>query len=182
MCFWLPWLGGDMLGDEFTLHDLSVSSLLVYPYFHSHGIHLYLNLFFLYIYGNTVSNRLGWWRYFLAFTLFAVFAGAFHMLLDGDDAVGCSGAVAGLAILSLFLESSAQVNLFDKTIEFPLWWLTVLILFKDLTFLCFPISDSATFGHIGGELCGMFAGLYYLYTKSKCEGFEIENSCTDLYK
>lgn len=73
--------------------------LLTSMFLHGGLMHLFGNMLFLWIYGDNVEYRLGWWKYLLAYLFTGVAATlAFAVLAPGSKLplVGASGAISGV--------------------------------------------------------------------------------------
>lgn len=75
-----------------------------YAFLHGSFAHIFGNMFFLYIFGNNVNDRLGHIGYLCFYLAGAVFAGLGHAVLHTNPVLGASGAVAAVtgAYLVLF--------------------------------------------------------------------------------
>ena len=66
---------------------------LSYAFLHADGWHLGGNMVFLFVFGNSVEDRLGRLNYLLFYLCGAVFSGLGHVLTSSAPALGASGAV-----------------------------------------------------------------------------------------
>jgi len=97
------------VGAYFTSFQ-QVLALLSFMFLHGGFWHLLGNMWFLYIFGDNVEDRLGPFRYLLFYLLCGWASGLFHLLLNWQSPVptiGASGAIAGVmgAYLILFPHS-----------------------------------------------------------------------------
>jgi len=67
-----------------------------YAFLHGGWGHILGNMFFLYVFGNSVNSKLGNLGYLLLYLGGAVFSGLGHSLLLGKRVLGASGAVAAI--------------------------------------------------------------------------------------
>lgn len=77
----------------------SVKTLISSIFLHGGFMHLAGNMLFLYIFGNNVEYRLGWWRYLLVYLGCGVIATLFFSVFALDSQVpliGASGAIFGV--------------------------------------------------------------------------------------
>lgn len=86
-----------------------------YAFLHGSWMHIIGNLYFLYIFGNNVNDRLGNVGYLCFYFGGAVFSGLGHALISSTPVLGASGAVAAV--------TGAYLVLFPNTL------ITVLIMF-----------------------------------------------------
>jgi membrane associated rhomboid family serine protease len=85
-------------------------------FLHGGFLHLLGNVWFLWLFGDNIEDRLGHWRYLLFYVLAGVLAGLLHAALNFRSTVptiGASGAIAG--VLGAYFMC------------FPFSWITVLI-------------------------------------------------------
>ena len=90
---------------------------LTYAFLHGSLLHIIGNMFFLYIFGNNVNDRLGHLGYLCFYLAGAVFSGVGHVLhhpLSASPTVGASGAVAAV--------TGAYLVLFPQTLVTVLYW------------------------------------------------------------
>jgi membrane associated rhomboid family serine protease len=90
---------------------------VTYAFLHGGYLHIIGNMFFLYLFGNNVNDRLGHVRYVLFYLVGAVLSGAGHALFNAASpipTIGASGAVAAVtgAYLVLFPRSVITVLYF----------------------------------------------------------------------
>ncbi len=133
---------------------------VVLPFFttmilHGSWFHVLGNVWFLWLFGDNVEDRLGHWRYLWFYTIAGLIAGLAHVLSDTAStvpAVGASGAIAGVLGAYLVLYPRARVatllwlGFWVEIIEIPavtylgLWFLYQLL----------PGLLSASIGQVGG--------------------------------
>jgi membrane associated rhomboid family serine protease len=95
-----PWAQNFMLTPDRPF----IWQFITYAFLHSGWMHLIGNMYFLYIFGNNVNDRLGNVGYICFYFAGAVFSAIGHTLLHVNPVVGASGAVAAVtgAYLVLF--------------------------------------------------------------------------------
>lgn len=117
-----------------------VWQFLSYAFLHGGFFHLLGNMYFLYLFGNNVNDKLGNLAYVCFFLGGAVFSGIGHALLNADSFIptlGASGAVAAVtgAYLVLFPQTLITVLywlIFIGTIELPaLYFIAIKLIFID---------------------------------------------------
>ncbi|MEM9250875.1 MAG: rhomboid family intramembrane serine protease [Planctomycetota bacterium] len=142
-----------------------------YQYLHADVWHLLGNMVFLFVFGNSVEDRLGKVGYFAFYTACGVVAGLAHTTLDGTPILGASGSIAGVTGAYLALFPSSNVTIF--------YWVlvavgtfevssVVLILFRvaqDLIFQSFGFGGTAYLAHLAGYLMGFVVGMGLLATR-----------------
>ncbi|HUV40319.1 MAG TPA: rhomboid family intramembrane serine protease [Sedimentisphaerales bacterium] len=92
---------------------------ITYAFLHGGILHIIGNMFFLYLFGNNVNDRLGHIGYVCFYLAGAVFSGAGHALLRTSPVLGASGAVAAV--------TGAYVVLFPQSLITVFYWLLFFI-------------------------------------------------------
>jgi membrane associated rhomboid family serine protease len=90
-----------------------------YAFLHSSIMHIIGNMFFLYLFGNNVNDKLGHIGYLCLYLAGAVFSGIGHTLLSSNPVLGASGAVATV--------TGAYLVLFPQTLITVFYWFFYLI-------------------------------------------------------
>ena len=85
-----------------------------YAFLHGGLVHIIGNMFFLYLFGNNVNDKLGNIGYMCFYLAGAVYSGIGHTLVSGADVLGASGAVAAV--------TGAYLVLFPQTLITVLYW------------------------------------------------------------
>ena len=86
-----------------------------YAFLHSSLMHLFGNMYFLYIFGNNVNDKLGTVNYLSLYFGGAIFAGIGHAVFNINPVLGASGAVAAI--------TGAYMVLFPQTVITVIYWL-----------------------------------------------------------
>jgi membrane associated rhomboid family serine protease len=85
-----------------------------YAFLHSSIMHIAGNMFFLYLFGDNVNDKLGHIGYLCLYSAGAVFSGIGHTLLNNNPVLGASGAVAAV--------TGAYLVLFPQTLITVFYW------------------------------------------------------------
>ena len=140
-----------------------------YAFLHANFMHILSNMFFLYLFGNNVNDKLGSIGYLCFYLSGAVFSGVGHMLTGGGDVIGASGAVAAVtgAYLVLFPQTLITVLywlFFIGTIQIPALYLILLkmILFDNI--IARGTDLVAYEAHLAGYAMGILAMVAMLAT------------------
>ena len=147
----------------------------VLPFFTSmflHGgwVHLLGNMWFLYIFGDNIEDRLGHLRYLVFYVFCGLAAGLIHLLTNWGSkipTVGASGAISGVMGSYLLLYPKARILtlipifFFFQFVELPAF------VFLGFWFLLQLISAGLAPGHAGGiafwaHVGGFVAGLVFI--------------------
>lgn len=157
-----------------SLADIKASAISFTTYMFLHGslLHLVGNVWFLWIFGDNVEDRLGHLRFLVFYLLCGVVAGAAHMALNMHSrmpCVGASGAIAGVLGAYFILFPSARVRAIIPVFVFvPLFVSLPAVFFIGLWFILQLLSGMAATGpqavatgtawwaHIGGFIAGIF--------------------------
>jgi hypothetical protein len=133
-------------------------------------MHIGGNMFFLYLFGNNVNDRLGHVGYLCLYLAGAVFSAIGHTLVSTSPVLGASGAIAAVtgAYLVLFPHSVIAVFYwffwFIDTIDIPaLYFIGFKLIFWD-NVLERSIPNVAYEAHLAGYTFGIVAMLIMLAT------------------
>jgi membrane associated rhomboid family serine protease len=141
-----------------------------YAFLHGGIMHIVGNMFFLYLFGNNVNDKLGHIGYLCLYLAGAVFSGIGHALMRSNPALGASGAVAAV--------TGAYLVLFPQTLITVFYWFFYFISTVDIPALYFigfklifwdnvverSIPNVAYDAHLSGYTFGIFAMLVMLAT------------------
>jgi membrane associated rhomboid family serine protease len=164
----LPW------AEQFLLTPVRLYhwQFVTYAFLHSGFMHILGNMYFLYIFGNNVNDRLGNIGYICFYLAGAVFSGIGHTILHVNPVLGASGAVAAV--------TGAYLVLFPKSVIIVLYWLFFIgtmelsalyfiafkLIFWDNVFMPrFSEYAIAYDAHLAGYAFGIAAILTLLVTK-----------------
>lgn len=87
---------------------------VTYAFLHGGFMHIIGNMFFLYLFGNNVNDKIGNIGYLCFYLAGSVFSGIGHTLVSGGAVIGASGAVAAV--------TGAYLVLFPQTLITVLYW------------------------------------------------------------
>jgi len=99
---------------ELTSNRPYLWQFVSYAFLHGSFMHIIGNMFFLYLFGNNVNDKLGNIGYLCFYLAGAVFSGIGHILVSGGNVIGASGAVAAV--------TGAYLVLFPQTLITVLYW------------------------------------------------------------
>jgi len=150
--------------DSLVLRGIHPVGLLGHMFLHGDWIHLVGNMVFLLVFGNAVCAKLGQWKYLLVYFLSGLGAALAHVAIDGDPAVGASGAISGVMAAYVVLFPWNRVSCkwaygFHyawRTGEFEVrgFWLIGLWAFLDLWWAVLSDGIIAHWAHLGGYASG----------------------------
>jgi len=136
-------------------------TLVTYMFLHGGWLHVFLNMLFLFVFGDNIEDALGHGR-FLAFYLLCGIAGgaahAFAAPLSNIPLVGASGAIAGVIAAYMMIRPCAKITvLIFGFIPFRLasyWVLGFWVLTQVWHVFSLEKSDTAWWAHVGGLAAG----------------------------
>ena len=162
--------------DQFVLDPrpghLFLWQFVSYAFLHAGLMHIIGNMFFLYLFGNNVNDKLGHIGYLAFYLAGAVFSGIGHTLLTNSSVLGASGAVAAVtgAYLVLFPQTLITVIywfFFIGTMELPaLYFIAFKLIIWDNIFepsIAPPVAV-AYGAHLAGYIFGIGAMVLLLAT------------------
>ena len=153
-----------------------IFSFFSFMFLHGSFWHLLGNMWFLYIFGDNVEDRLGPFRYLLFYILCGIGSGLSHLLINWHSRVptiGASGAIAGVMGAYFVLYPRAKVLTLIPIFFIPLFIEIPAYYFLGIWFILQFISAAGTpahgggiawWAHIGGFLLGI--GLLKLFLKA----------------
>ena len=86
-----------------------------YAFLHASLLHIGGNMYFLYMFGNNVNDKLGNVGYLAFYLAGAVFSGIGHIIMSNSPVLGASGAIAAV--------TGAYLVLFPQTLITVIYWL-----------------------------------------------------------
>ena len=150
-------------------NDLHLWQFISYAFLHGGLMHIVGNMFFLYLFGNNVNDKLGHTGYICFYLAGAIFSGIGHSLLGSNPVLGASGAVAAVtgAYLVLFPQTLVTVIywfIFIGTMDLPaLYFIAFKMIFWD-NVLERRVQNVAYDAHLAGYAFGIAAMLIMLST------------------
>ncbi len=144
-----------------------IFSFLSFMFLHGGFLHLLGNMWFLYIFGDNVEDRLGPVRYLAFYLLCGLASGVSHLLLNFQSnvpTIGASGAIAGVMGAYFLLHPKARILTLIPILFIPYFVEIPAFVFLGIWFL-FQFLNAAGSGgaaggvawwaHIGGFVFGM---------------------------
>ena len=143
---------------------------ITYAFLHASLMHIVGNMYFLYLFGNNVNDKLGHFGYICFYLAGGIFAGIGHALLHINPVLCASGAVAAV--------TGAYLVLFPRTVITVLYWFFIIgtidlsalyfIIFKMIVWDNIIVANANTVAydaHLAGYIFGIAAVLLLLATK-----------------
>jgi membrane associated rhomboid family serine protease len=160
-----PWVDHLML----TPVQPHLWQFITYAFLHGNLLHIFGNMFFLYIFGNNVNDKLGHFGYLCFYLAGAVFSGVGHTLINSNPVLGASGAVAAVtgAYLVLFPQTLITVIIwffFIGTWDLPAIYFIALKMIIIDNVISRYTTNVAYDAHLAGYAFGILASLLLLAT------------------
>jgi membrane associated rhomboid family serine protease len=147
-----------------VLVDSSLAfSLFSYAFVHESAVHLFGNLWFLWVFAGAVEGRLGAFSFLLLYLGAGVGAGLAHILFAPYPLIGASGAVAGIMGAFIFLFPHRRITcyvcpvwFFIRRWEVPAWIvLGIYVVLQSVGIFSGGDSSKIAFDcHLGGFVAG----------------------------
>ncbi|MCS7224068.1 MAG: rhomboid family intramembrane serine protease [Armatimonadetes bacterium] len=174
---------GFLSGDE-----VPTIKLLIAPFasmfLHGGWMHLIGNMWFLYLFGDNVEDRMGHFRFFMFYIITGLAATAAHIVTNFSSplpTIGASGAISGVVGAYAILFPSARILtlvifvffadivLLPAFIYIGLWFL--IQLWSGVLSLAIQTGGIAWWAHIGGFLAGLLLSLDLAARRSRKESY-----------
>ena len=133
-------------------------------FIHADIVHLLGNMYFLWVFGDNIEDRIGVFKYILLFLLCGIIADYTHALMTSDPEIptlGASGAISGILGSYMVLYPKARINLFTIVyfrllrFSFPAWfYLGIWFLGQQFLNIALGVQGVAWYAHIGGFIIG----------------------------
>ncbi|MBN2455671.1 MAG: rhomboid family intramembrane serine protease [Sedimentisphaerales bacterium] len=150
--------------------NIQLFQLVSYAFLHGGIWHIIGNMYFLYIFGSNVNDKLGHIGYVCFYLAGAIASGLGHTLMNNIPVLGASGAVAAVtgAYLALFPQTLITVFYWFfifGTMDIPALYLIVFkMIFIDNIIARYVPNDVAFDAHLAGYAFGIAASLVLLAT------------------
>ncbi len=156
--------------DQFMLNPARpyLWQFVTYAFLHGSWLHILGNMFFLYLFGNNVNDRLGHVGYLCFYLAGAVFSAAGHALVSSTPVLGASGAIAAVtgAYLVLFPQTMITVIYWFvfiiDTIDIPAWFFIALKMIILDNLISRTARNVAYDAHLAGYAFGILSILLML--------------------
>lgn len=143
---------------------------IISMFLHGGWIHLIGNIWYLWIFGDNIEDRLGHFKYFLFYFFCGLIASLIHIIFNPNSQIPCigaSGAIAGVLGAYLIMLPKTKIVtiipifMFLKIVELPAFlilflWFAIQFLNGTTTIVASNTSGIAHWAHIGGFLTGLF--------------------------
>ncbi len=167
----IPYLG---VIPKYLIEDGDIITLITSMFIHADFIHLFFNMWALFIFGRDVEIVFGKTRYLMLYFISGIVGGiayAYYGYYISSSpysrlipAVGASGAIFGLmaSFAVLFPNRPLAMFVYFIPIVAPAYVVIAIIaLIQTILAFLFPFSSIAYTAHIGGFVAGYIVGKYY---------------------
>lgn len=156
---------------------LKLTQFFTYQFLHGDLMHVFFNMLFLWVFGNSVNSKMGHLPYLLFYLAAGVFAGMGFAMSSIGWCIGASGSIAGVTTAYLALYPHSQVTTLYWFWIFGFWHIKALylIVFKIIVFdnIIMPgLSGGGAFdqvaysAHLAGYLFGFSLCLLLLLIRA----------------
>lgn len=142
--------------------------LLTYAFLHGNFLHLFFNMYALYMFGSEIERLLGRKRYLIYYLLCVVGAALMHLIviaaadMEIAPAVGASGGVFGLLLAFGMAWPHRKLMLLFPPIPMPAWLFVTLYGALELYLgITQTAQGVAHFAHLGGMATGFVLIRYW---------------------
>ncbi len=152
--------------------EFSIATILTSMFLHGSFSHLLGNMWYLWIFGDNVEDRLGKTKFAAFYILSGVFAVVVHYLTDTSSTIptiGASGAISGVLGAYMVFFPKSQVHTmgpYFMTYALPApamigFWFILQLLLGGAALFGGQESGVAFFAHVGGFVFGYAAAKLY---------------------
>jgi len=142
---------------------------VTYAFLHGSLMHIFGNMFFLYLFGNAINDELGNVGYVCFYLAGAVFSGLGHALISSNPVLGASGAVAAVTGAFLVLYPKAIVTVIYWFFFIGMWdlhaYLIIAIKMIIIDNILYRGGNVAHEAHLAGYAFGIIVTLLLLAFK-----------------
>ena len=145
-------------------NNLWLFQFVTYQFLHVDLGHIFGNMIFLLVFGNSVNDKLGHAGYLLFYIAGGVLAGCGQVISNSGPTLGASGAVSAVTGIFFVLLLRTNIRLFVFVIPFYVESMYVILFsfFRDLLEQAMGMGQVAYMAHITGTICGFLIGLLLL--------------------
>jgi membrane associated rhomboid family serine protease len=142
-------------------------AFISFMFLHGGFMHILGNMWFLYIFGDNVEDRLGHFRYLIFYVLCGILSGLSHFFLNLQSTlptIGASGAIAGVMGAYFILHPTSKILTLVPILIIPFFFEIPAFFFIGIWFIFQFISATSSHGdvsaiawwaHIGGFVFGI---------------------------
>ena len=157
--------------DRFVLDGWTAAGLFGHMWLHLNYAHIIGNFVFLWVFGNAVCSKVGNILYLPVYIASGLVAAVVHLVFDGREVAGASGAIFGMVGAYFVLYPFNSIKCFVWYIayvrRFSIAGIWIILLWVVLNVLAAvtKYTAAAYFAHIGGFVSGVIIAMVLLMTK-----------------
>lgn len=161
---------GYLSQESFILNQ--TDGFIAHGFMHADWMHLLGNMFYLWLFGNVLCSHIGGLKYVLLYFCFMIGAAVLHVIVDGDRALGASGAISGVLGMVFLLAPNAKVHVVGgyypmigrdfSDFRMPAQWIIGTWFLYDIYGAMYGTCRIAYMAHVGGFLTGLLLAWYGL--------------------
>ena len=169
--FVLQQVRGDLIAGLFALWPLGSGmfrpwQLISYAFLHGNLVHIFVNMFALYMFGSALENFWGGRRLLIFYFVCVLTAALTQLAVQGfapsEPTVGASGGIFGVLLAFAWYFPRQRIILLFPPIPLPAWLFVTLYGCLELyTGVAGREPGVAHFAHLGGMLGGALCILYW---------------------
>lgn len=157
----------------FILNGWDLSGLFGHMFLHIGILHLVGNMLFLWIFGNAICAKLGNISFPFVYLFLGLCAAVVHLVVDGDPAIGASGAINGVVGMFLVWYPLNSISCFymwgiiptlGSSFSLSSYWMILFWLAFDIWGATTSAGGTAYWAHIGGFVIGFVLAIALLKT------------------
>lgn len=135
-------------------------------FLHANLLHILSNMFYLWIFGHGVEDKIGHFRFIFFYIICGIAASFVHVISSHESlipAIGASGAISGVlgSYLIIFPKTKIKTLVLIRVFRIPAFIFLTLWIILQVVSSIFKSDNIAWWAHIGGFLAGfIFIRLY----------------------
>lgn len=137
--------------------------LLTSMFLHLDGWHLLVNMWFLWVFGYGVENKIGSLKFLVFYFLCGIFSALAYFLIGENltvSLIGASGAISGILGGYLLLFPKNKLKVFPN-FTFPSFFYILLWFFAQVLFMFLGGGEISYAGHVVGFISGFILILFF---------------------
>ncbi|MBN1754820.1 rhomboid family intramembrane serine protease [bacterium] len=162
-----------------VLRKFFIWQLVTYMFLHGSFMHLFFNMFALFMFGTAMENTWGTKKFLQYYFVTGIGAGIIWTIFNSVPTIGASGAIYGLLLAYGITYPNRYIYVYFMI---PVKAKYFVIIFGVLEFLAsFGVQDGvAHLAHLSGMLIGLFylKGIPFIKRKIRYHGFKVRKSTT----
>jgi membrane associated rhomboid family serine protease len=147
------------------LIDRDYKRLLTSGFLHVNWLHLFFNMFSLYVFSGTIEYTFGTVKFLVLYFVSLIAGNLFSLFVHRNHgeyrAVGASGAICGIIFACIAIFPGFQVGFFFIPIPIPGWIFAIVFIAVSIYGIRSDKDNIGHDAHLGGALIGMLVALLF---------------------